>query len=453
MFRTLFFFFLIFLTAFGVVWFSNNPGEIIIRWQDYLIETSFFITGLVLILFCIALIALYRFWWGIRNLPNYITGKWYQKRNRRGYKLLTESMVAIGTGEYEEVEENAKKIGSLLNSPSLTMLLLAQAAQLKGDEKSAMVYFNAMLSNKDTSFLAIRGLIGQALKANKLDQAKDLALKATKLKPKARWTLNLLFNIQARQGDWDEARGTLKKAIRNKIIPPDTGNKWNAIVYFELANSLIKRNEARKSLRYALRANKLDQKNIAVLLFCVQILKEKGSLSHAKRLILNTWRINPHPDLVDPFTELFQNVEKLDTVKRVEFLCKRNPNHEESKIAVTRSYLEAELWAKARGSISLLATTKPTRRVCLLMAQLEEKQNRDSMSNRLWLERAANAEPDRIWLCSSCGNVFEFWSSICSKCGSVGSVLWSFPGPSNIKVVHEIGKKQPTLIEKNSRSS
>ena len=436
------------MTAFSVVWFSNNPGEIIIKWQNYLIETSFFITGLFMILFSVALIALYRFWWGVTRLPSYITGKLYQRRTRQGYKLLTESMVAIGTGEYEEVEENAKKVGSLLNSPALTMLLLAQAAQLKGDEKSAMVYFNAMLSNKDTSFLAIRGLIGQALKTNKLDQAKDLALKATKLKPKARWTLNLLFNIQARQGDWEEAEGTLKKAIRNKIIPPNVGSQWSAIVYFELASELMKRNEIRKSLRYALRANKLDQKNIAVLLLCVQILKEKGSLSHAKRLILNTWRINPHPDLVDPFTGLFENVEKFDTVKRVELLCTRNPTHEESKIAMTRSYLEAELWAKARGAISLLATTKPTRRICLLMAQLEEKQNRDSMANRLWLERAASAEPDRIWICSSCGNIFEFWSSICSKCGSVGSILWSVPRPSNIKVVHEINKKSSTLIEK-----
>ena len=176
MLRTLFFFFLIFLTAFSVVWFSNNPGEIIIKWQNYLIETSFFITGLFMILFSVALIALYRFWWGVTRLPSYITGKLYQRRTRQGYKLLTESMVAIGTGEYEEVEENAKKVGSLLNSPALTMLLLAQAAQLKGDEKSAMVYFNAMLSNKDTSFLAIRGLIGQALKTNIVDQAIDVAL-------------------------------------------------------------------------------------------------------------------------------------------------------------------------------------------------------------------------------------------------------------------------------------
>ena len=81
----------------------------------------------------------------------------------RGYKALTQGMVAVAAGDAQEARRQARKAENFLADPPLTMLLSAQAAQLSGDDKAAGKFFKKMSERKDTKYLGIHGMLNQAI--------------------------------------------------------------------------------------------------------------------------------------------------------------------------------------------------------------------------------------------------------------------------------------------------
>lgn len=93
----------------------------------------------------------------------------------------------------------------------MTLLLSAQAAQIGGDELAAKKFFTAMLDRPETEFLGLRGLLNQALRNNDRGAARGLAERAATLRPDAAWAASSLFNLEARDGRWQQALTALGK--------------------------------------------------------------------------------------------------------------------------------------------------------------------------------------------------------------------------------------------------
>ena len=73
------------------------------------------------------------------------------------------------------------------------------------------------------------------------------------------------------------------------------------------------------------------------------------------------------------------------------------PDDPASAVVMAQAAVEASEWPKARNALAAFATTKPTRDMCLLMAEIEEGQNHDHGRAREWLARAATAPADPVW--------------------------------------------------------
>ena len=123
----------------AIAWYlaEKQPGQVSLVWQDYRVDTSVGILLLAAGLVAVLAAILYRSWSGIKRTPGTIGRKLKANRQTRGYRALTQGMVAVAAGEREEAARWARKAGALLDEPPLTMLLSAQAAQLSGDDAAA----------------------------------------------------------------------------------------------------------------------------------------------------------------------------------------------------------------------------------------------------------------------------------------------------------------------------
>ena len=179
MFKTLSFFVLLILIGFGASFVSGEQGLVTIDWLGYKIEGTVgifigFVLGFVIIFYM-----LFRLVLAIKSAPKRIVTANQGWKRQRGYKALTQGMIAVAAGDSSEAKRLSIKADKLLSEPSLTMLLSAQAAQLSGDEKAAGRFFKAMTEEPETRYLGLSGQLRQAMQDGDHSNALHLAEEAS----------------------------------------------------------------------------------------------------------------------------------------------------------------------------------------------------------------------------------------------------------------------------------
>ena len=412
----------------AATWFADQPGGITLEWLGYKIQTDNVGVLVVAVLVLAILSALaYRLWLALRRAPGQYVESRRAARQEKGYKALTQGMVAVAAGDAAEAQRQAKRADNLLGDPPLTMLLSAQAAQLNGDEDAARNYFTAMLDDPETAFLGLRGLLIQSQREDDPRAALTYAQRAYELRPKTPWVLTTLFDLQVTERQWTRALASLEDAARIKALDAEEIRRRRLVVLLGCSGEAEEAGDAREALSYARKAYQLAPDFIPAILTMVRLMIGEGKNRPASRIIHNAWGRDPHPALARIYGEMGGDEGPLKKVRRMERLLSFNPEHLESHIAVAEAALEAELWGIARTHLEKAAGETPVARVCRLMAELEEGEHGDIAAARPWLLRAANADPDPAWVCADCGAVWATWTPLCGKCGSLGSLSWAAP--------------------------
>jgi HemY protein len=427
MFRALRFLIFLGLLTGAVVWLANRPGVVTLSWLGWRADTSVALLIALIAAVGVAVALLYRFWLFFRRAPKRIVRAYGDNRRRRGYLALTRGMVAVAAGDAEEAAKQAGRANGLLSDPPLTMLLSAQAAQLKGDEAAAADFFTAMLEKPETEFLGLRGLLTQALKQGDRARSLKLAERAYRIRPASGWVAANLFDLQVQNGDWPAAANTLKRSVKNKLIDRREAKRREAVLAFEESRRALDEGDNNKALRLTRKAHKSAPGFQPAAVALARALVETGSLGRAARAIEQAWGREPHPDFDELYFKARKAADPLARLKAAKRLATFRADHEESGIIVAEAALAAEIWGEARNSLRPLSNAPvPSRRVCKLMARLEESEHGDEKKSHEWLIRAAGAA-DPAWVCSECGNSVGGWSLLCGKCGGFDTYRWGAP--------------------------
>ena len=427
MIRSFFLFALIGAAVLVAVTLADYPGRVSVDWQGWRIDMSVGILVLLVALVLVVAVVISRFWGAIRRAPSRFLDMRRGSRRDRGYKALTQGMVAVAAGDVGEARRWARKADALLDDPPLTMLLSAQAAQLGGEEAAARRYFEAMLDHPDTAFLGVRGLLMQAIKAGDKVEALRLAERAYKLRPETGWVVDQLFELQVESGLWSEANEVIASAIRRKTLPASRARRRRAAVLVEHSRVAEAEGDADTAFARAGEAHNLDPTLVPATLALARLYKARDRAARAERLIEEAWARAPNPELAAMYGAIISDTDPLARVKKFQRLFSFRPDHPESHIALAEVSLAARLWGEARKHLKAAAGVSPTARVCRLMAELDENENGDMESSRKWLSRATTAAPDEAWVCNDCGAVAGAWTALCGNCSSFGSLAWQAP--------------------------
>ena len=410
----------------GAVQLADNPGSVAITWQGYRFTSSVGVLLLMVAAIAVLWSLLSGIWRWLRTSPGRFMEGRAGRRRERGYRLLTEGLVAAAAGDAKAARRIGAKAGQLIQTP-LNLLLLAQAAQLNGDEAAARRYFEAMLAHGETEFLGLRGLIVQATKAGDWEAARRHARRAYGLRPETEWLSSVLFDLEARAGDWRAAQKILEAAIKAKLVDPLDGPRRRAVVLAERARMAQSEGAAEDALALARAAHKLDHGLVAATAIAARLLAAQGKARAAAKLVEAGWKCGPHPDLAHAYAAIAPDEPALERTRRFERLHALNPDHPESRIALAEAALEAELWGEARRHLEAAVGERPTQQVYGLLATLEERQGGDPEAVRRWLLRAANATPGAAWLCGKCGAASDHWRARCNACDAFDSLAWKLP--------------------------
>ncbi|MDT8857560.1 heme biosynthesis HemY N-terminal domain-containing protein [Paracoccaceae bacterium Fryx2] len=357
-----------------------------------------------------------------------------RNRERKGYQALSESMLALASGEGRLALSRAAKAQKYLGRPELTTLLTAQAAELAGDSRRATEAYKALLTAPQTRFIGVRGLMLQKMAEGDSETALKLAEKAFSLKPRNTETQDILLKLQAGQSDWKGARATLGAKLKGGSMPKDLYRRRDAVLALQEARVVFDENASIEAREAAIEANRRSPDLIPAAAMAARGYIAKGDAKLATRVLKKAWEALPHPDLAAAFAEIDPNETAAARVTRFRALTEVHPDKDETRMLLAELNIAAEDFPEARRAMGDLATRHPTQRSLAIMAAIERGEGSDEAVVRGWLARALTAPRGPQWCCDKCQAIHTNWGPICDNCGGFDTLSWREPvesgGPS-----------------------
>lgn len=446
MIRGLWYFLIVAVIAAITAGIASAPGEIVATVGDTQIALSVAAAlGLVALLIGLAIFSerIINF---VLHGPGNVVNFWRSRTEVRGYEALSRGLLAVASGDGQAALTYARKADKLLDKPALTLLLSAQAAKLAGDEAESSRAFRAMLAAPETHALALKGLYEHAMAAGDLEQAHSHAARALDASPATPWAFEGKFAIEARQENYAAALETLDKALGQGLLERTDARRRRAVLLTGLAQQEAARIAEpqgprdeedlpegggrsvaairAQALRHAIEARDLAPDLVPAAALAARLVFEDGRARRAQKIIEDGWVRAPHPELAAVFMNLFPDEAAEQRYKRARVLASRNPDHVESRVLVARSAIAARRFDDARAQLASYAEPFPTRRICLLMAEISEGMG-DMGGTREWLSRSVKAPADAQWVADGCRT--PDWSPVVPTTGAFDRLEWRAP--------------------------
>jgi HemY protein len=391
---------------------AGVPGHVVASIGAFTIETSTPVAILTLVALLLITIAVLRILRGILAIPSKGAGWRRHHRSALGERAVTRVLVALAAGEQGPARREAQRARNLLGDSPQTLLLVAEACRLSGREDEAEEAFRALTKQKDARFLGFRGLLRQAVDRRDWPEALVIAKQAEAAHPGTVWLRQQRAELALQTENWAEAL---------ELIGPDPRRPIYNIAAADAETDPI------RALSFAKLAWKQDPAFPPAALAYASRLRAAGNEKRAQSCIADAWKRAPHPDLAT--FALALEPDKLARAQAARRLVAGNPTHPESRILLTQVALDAGLTGEARHQIEAAQEEGlHQRRLCLLLAEVEEQERGDTEAGRLAqrdaLRRAATAEPDPHWQCTNCRTDHATWHPKCDTCGSVATIQW-----------------------------
>ena len=414
------------LAGWGLMWLADNPGVVTLAFHGVEYKVS-----LMVALAVVAVVAIvWSIVWGalrlILRIPSLMSLAARARRREKGLNAVSRGLIAIHAGDARAAAKHAADANRLIAGEPMTKLLTAQAAQLAGDRKGAVAAFNAMLDHPDTHGLALRGLHVEARRGGDHEAALHYAARANVHAPAA-WAGQAVLDDRTRRGDWAGALATVESNAGGGLIDKPTALRWRAVIKTAMAEE-IKERDPKGAAALAQEACRLAPGLVPAAALYGRLAAAAGDYRRASRTLESAYAQTPHPDLAAAYVRMRHGDSTGDRLDRARSLARVAPNDPESMLTVGRAALEARDLETARAAIAPLIASdsphgRPTRRVCLLMADIEAADHHEG-AVREWLWRAARAPRDKAWVAD--GVISDRWAPV-SPSGALDAFVWRTP--------------------------
>jgi HemY protein len=347
-----------------------------------------------------------------------------RSRERRGYRALSEGMMALASGDADAAMTKAGQAERYLQQPTLTNLLAAQAAEMSGNTTRAEQIYKELIKDPQTRFVGVRGIMKQRLATGDTDVALKLAQKAFELKPKHDEVQDVLLQLQAKSHDWQGARKTLGVKLKQGKIPRDVHKRREAVLALSQAAEVIDEENSIEKRETAIEANRLSPDLVPAAAMAAREYIAQSKPKLAVRVIKKAWESQPHPDLAAAFSEIAPNETPQERLKRFAQLSKLSPMHIESRLMMAELNLAAEDFPAARRALGDIVENEPDARALTIMAAIERGEGSSDEVVRGWLTKALSAPRGPQWVCDKCNTIHSDWVPVCSSCDALDTLSW-----------------------------
>jgi len=435
LFKIVLFLMIVVAIAFGATYLMDGDNTIIgdlmitlggVEYTLSAIEAVIVLTLLVVLIWVVLkllslLVATLRF---INGDDTAISRYFNRSRERRGYRALSEGMMALASGDADAAMTKAGQAERYLQQPTLTNLLAAQAAEMSGNTTRSEQIYKELIKDPQTRFVGVRGIMKQRLATGDTDVALKLAQKAFELKPNHEEVQDVLLQLQAKSHDWQGARKTLGVKLKQGKIPRDVHKRREAVLALSQAADVIDEENSIEKREAAIEANRLSPDLVPAAAMAAREYIAQGKPKLAVRVIKKAWESQPHPDLAAAFSEIAPNETPQERLKRFAQLSKLNPDHIETRLMMAELNLAAEDFPEARRALGDIVENEPDARALTIMAAIERGEGSSDEVVRGWLTKALSAPRGPQWVCDKCNTIHSDWVPVCSSCDVLDTLSW-----------------------------
>ncbi|MGX7744630.1 heme biosynthesis HemY N-terminal domain-containing protein [Rhodopseudomonas parapalustris] len=423
MLRIVLFLVIIALAAAGAAWVADQPGEVVLSWNDWRASMTLPVFALVVGAAIVGTMLTWAIIIGLLRAPGRMKIGRSARRSARARSAITQGLLAVGHGDSSAARAHANAARRHAPHDPLALLLQAQSAQLEGDREGARRAFLAMAARKDTKSLGMRGLYIEAQRADDPYAALAIAEEALRLQPNCAWASQAVLGFRCARADWTGALEILERNLSAGLIDKQTFRRQRAVLLTARAIDLEESDEslARDS---ALEANKLAPTLVPAAVLAAKHLADTHQVRRAMKVIEAAWQAQPHPDLASTYANLKPGDTATARLGRVENLIGKGAQQLESAVAIARAAIDAGSFNRAREALQPYLDM-PTQRVAMLMAEIEHGDRGDTAKARAWTLRAVRALHDPVWTAD--GYVSDHWRPVSPVTGRLDAFQWQVP--------------------------
>ena len=395
----------------ATLWFSGNPGQVVLEWMGWHIETSIPVFLLFLLVVFSLLFLVEHGLVSVASLPR----KWRQSRqakeSERGLTILEQALDAAAAGDgmlaRTLLNDAAKslrrpdllvRLERVLPKETLTRAESAQAVGAKDTRRQGWWRFG-------TKAKAIKkAALPAGLPPKKRDLPQVPQAEPPALDPVPAQVDSQLLAAALQAANWDEAT----------VLVADAAPQWRDMVVLARARHALTQDPA-AVLPMIQPLLQRDQDVPAALELALRAAVALGDGNEAWAILPRLWRVAPSAHWVAAVLSVpGQGADGMTKVQTLVQSCADDP---ESLLALGLAAVAAEQWGRARIHLVAAIKGKPNALAFQTMLKVEEHDHGSEAEISLWQRRLAECNDPARWICRECGAQSPQWEALCPQCG------------------------------------
>ena len=396
----------------ATLWFSGNPGQVVLEWMGWHVETSIPIFLLFLLVVFSLLFLVEHGLASMASLPR----KWRQSRqakeSERGLTSLEQALDAAAAGDGGLARTLLNDATKSLRRPELLVRLerVLPKGSLNGAERTQAVGVKEKrrqgwwpFGNKAKAIKQPALLAGSPPK--KRDFPNVVKVEPPVLESKFAAVDSQLLTSALQSTNWDEAA----------VLVADAAPQWRDMVVLARARHALEHDPS-AVMPIIQPLLQRDQDVPAALELALLAAVKLGDGNGAWSVLPRLWR-TAAPSAHWVAAALSVPGQGVDGMSKVQNLVQSRADDPESLLALGLAAVAAEQWGRARIHLVAAIKGKPNALAFQTMLKVEEHDHGSEAEISLWRRRLAEcADPGR-WICRECGAPSHQWEALCPHCG------------------------------------
>ena len=364
---------LIIVVLAGVLLVRDDPGQLMLRYRDYSVETTLAFAVLILVVLVFAMYYSLRFLRGLWHLPGSIKNLSQNRRYDKARRQLNQGLIDLAEGRFEQAENHLVRLVDFSESPLVHYLAAARAAQLQGKHDARDNYLKSAHEANPGAGLAIGVTQAELQLAHRqTEQALATLTHLHTVSPKHDYVTMLLARAYHELGDWDALVELLPDVRRKKLLNSSRLHEMELDGYAGVLR-LAENNQQDFESTWEKIPKEL-QGNSRLLRCYLGCFADKGWYGgSAEQTLLKSLDRQWDDDLIEVYGR-FQARDATTQMTRMEKWLDDYGHNEQLLLALGRAAMRARLWGKAQGYFEASIGARATAAACLGLAELLEQQ-------------------------------------------------------------------------------
>lgn len=386
------------LLVIAAVWLADDPGAVALEWRGWRVDTSAGVLVALMIAAVLLIALLLRALAIIGGALQAIAAARRERRMNRGLASLADGFAAVQSGQTAAARRFAKEAASLLKTNPAVLMLRKEAAELVGDMKEMKEAATALLERPQTELAGLRSLAVKAAADGDTVGALNHAKRALARKDAPAWAIEMALDLAIASGLWRDALALMDTRIARDTFARDTHRRIKTRLLLQQSQADLRNGESQNAASLAKQAIDLGGAPVAATAAFAKAMAAQGKGRKAAHLVEKLWSERPHADLAAAYRVLIPGESTLDWARRLDNLARLAPDHPETRLAVARASLDAQLWGQARNRLAPLTADNiepdVRARAARMLAEVEDRERGDLEKAAVWLKVALDARRD-----------------------------------------------------------